>query len=132
MLLSLFLVMGCAKNEPADPISIQSNILVKNASSAGKWKLSVLKIGTAVQSLTGSQLTYTKQYTVDSKFSDTDGFVGTWYMPTANTMVEEFTNFSSGVFATQTYKINSISDSQLNLTYTVNGTEINAIYTATK
>ena len=67
----------------------------------------------------------------DNKFSDTDGLIGTWSMPSADQLVEVFTNFSSGVSVTQVYKINSVTASQLNLTYTVNGTEITAIYTAT-
>jgi hypothetical protein len=123
--------MGCTKNNSTDSISYQSSVLVNNSSSLGKWKLSSLKVGTVVQALTASQLAFTKQYTADLKYSDTDGLKGTWSMPNADSLVEVFTNFSSGVSVTQVYKINSISTTQLNLTYTVNGTEINAIYTAT-
>jgi hypothetical protein len=130
-LLIIVLLMSCTKNNSTDSISYQSSVLVNNSSSLGKWKLSSLKVGTVVQTLTASQLAFTKQYTDDLKYSDTDGLKGTWSMPNADSLVEVFTNFSSGVTVTQVYKINSISTTQLNLTYTVNGTEINAIYTAT-
>ena len=51
-------------------------------------------------------------------------------MPTANQLIEVFTNFSSGISVTQEYTILGITPTQLNLSYTVNGTEITAIYTA--
>ena len=126
----LFLVIGCSKSDSTDPITERSSYLVSNASSVGKWRLTSLKVGATNQSLTGSLSVYTKRYTSDNKFSDTDGLVGTWSMPSADQLVEVFTNFSSGVSVTQAYKINSVTATQLNLTYTVNGTEINAIYTA--
>jgi len=131
LLLSFFLLMGCSKNSDTDPITDQSSFLVNNSSTQGKWKLSSLKVGSVVQSLTPSQKAYVKHYTADLKFSDTDGLLGTWSMPSVDSLVEVITNFSSGVSVTQAYKIISITTSQLNLTYTVNGTEINAIYTAT-
>ena len=131
LFLLLLLVLGCSKNDSVDPITERSSYLVSNASSVGKWKLTSLKVGANVQALTASQSVYTKRYTPDNKFSDTDGLVGTWSMPTADQLVEVFTNFSSGVSVTQVYKINSVTATQLNLTYTVNGTEITAIYTAT-
>jgi len=51
-------------------------------------------------------------------------------MPTADQFVEVYTNFSSGISVSQVYKINIITTSQLNLTYTVNGTELTANYIA--
>ena len=127
----LLLVVGCSKSDSTDPITERSSFLVSNSSSLGKWRLTSLKSGATNLALTATQSVYTKRYTTDNKFSDTDGLVGTWSMPTADQLVEVFTNFSSGVSVTQVYKINSVTASQLNLTYTVNGTEITATYTAT-
>jgi len=129
--LLLLLLVGCSKNDSVDPITERSSYLVSNASSVGKWRLTSLKSGTTNLALTATQSGYVKRYTTDNKFSDTDGLVGTWSMPTADQLVEVFTNFSSGVSVTQVYKINSVTATQLNLTYTVNGTELTAIYTAT-
>lgn len=123
----VFLLMGCSKNDSVDPITERSSILVSNF---GKWRLTVLKSGTTNLVLTATQYLYTKRYTPDHKFSDTDGLVGTWSMPTANQLIEVFTNFSSGISVTQEYTILGITPTQLNLSYTVNGTEITAIYTA--
>lgn len=130
-LLLLMLVIGCSKSDSVDPITERSSYLVSNSSSIGKWKLISLKSGTTNLALTATQSVYAKRYTTDNKFSDTDGLIGTWSMPTADQLVEVFTNFSSGVSVTQVYKINSITAAQLNLTYTVNGTELTANYTAT-
>jgi hypothetical protein len=131
LLLSFFLLMGCSKKSDTDPITYKSSILVNNSLTQGKWKLSSMKAGSVVQSLTPSQIAYVKHYTADFKFSDTDGLKGSWSMPSVDSLVEIITNFSSGVSVTQVYKITSITASQLNLNYTVNGTEINALYTAT-
>jgi hypothetical protein len=129
--LLLFFVMSCSKSDSVDPVTERSSFLVSNSSSIGKWKLISLKSGTTNLALTATQSGYVKRYTTDNKFSDTDGLIGTWSMPTADQLVEVFTNFSSGVSVTQVYKINSITAAQLNLTYTVNGTELTANYTAT-
>lgn len=129
-LLLMFLLLGCSKNDSVDPITERSAFLASNSSSIGKWRLTALKSGTTNLVLTATQLLYTKRYTSDNKFSDTDGLAGTWSMPSANQLVEVITNFSSGVPVTQEYKILSITPTQLNLSYTVNGTEITAIYTA--
>jgi hypothetical protein len=129
LLLMLFL-FGCSKNDSIDPITERSSVLVSNSSSIGNWRLTALKSGTTNLVLTATQLLYTKRYTSDYKFSDTDGLVGTWSMPTANQLVEVITNFSSGISVTQEYKILAITPTQLNLSYTVNGTEITAIYSA--
>jgi len=123
--------MSCSKSDSVDPVTERSSYLVSNSSSIGKWKLISLKSGTTNLALTATQSGYVKRYTTDNKFSDTDGLIGTWSMPTADQLVEVFTNFSSGVSVTQVYKINSITAAQLNLTYTVNGTELTANYTAT-
>lgn len=131
ILLPMLILISCSKNDSPNPITEQSNYLVKNSSSIGKWKLTGLTVGTVVQKLTSSQALYVKRYSTDLSYSDSDGLVGTWSMPTANTLVEVYTNFSSGVSVTQTYKINIISASQLNLTYSVNGTDITTNYTAT-
>ena len=131
ILLPMLILISCSKNDNTDPITEQSNYLVKNSSSIGKWKLTGLTVGAVVQRLTYSQALYAKRYSKDLSYSDSDGLVGTWSMPTANTLVEVYTNFSSGVSVTQTYKINIISASQLNLTYSVNGTDITTNYTAT-
>ncbi len=128
----LILSISCSKKDTVDPITERSSVLVSNTSSLGKWRLTALKLGTTNLVLTPNQLLYTKYYAADYKFSDTDGLVGTWSMPTANLLVEVITNFSSGIPVTQEYKILGITPTQLNLSYTVNGTEITAIYTATK
>jgi hypothetical protein len=129
LLLMLFL-MGCSKNGSVDPITERSSVLASNTSGLGKWRLTALKSGNTNLVLTATQLSYAKYYAADYKFSDTDGLVGTWSMPTANQLVEVITNFNSGIPVTQEYKILGITATQLNLSYTVNGTEITAIYTA--
>jgi hypothetical protein len=122
------ILCSCSKSSTEDIIFAQSNILTKNYSGIGKWKLSNLSIAFVSQSLSQVQAAYTKQYTIAGNFSDTDGSIGTWSMPNPTTLVENYNNFSSGVIVTQTYKINIINASQLNLSYTNNGKEITTNY----
>jgi hypothetical protein len=122
------LLCNCTKNSSEDMIIVQKNLLSKNTSGIGKWKLSSLSISLVSQSLSPVQSAYTKQYTIDGKFSDSDGSIGSWSMPDPTTLIENYTNFSSGVTVSQSYKINSISASQLILSYTNNATEITTTY----
>ena len=130
ILLLLVLTISCSKKDNVDPITELSSILISNTSNIGKWRLTALKYGTTNLVLTPTQLLFTKHYAKDYKYSDTDGLVGTWSMPTANQLVEVITNFSSGISVTQEYKIISITPTQLTLYHIVNGTEITAIYSA--
>jgi uncharacterized protein YcfL len=81
LLLSLFLAMGCSKNNSIDSVTYQSTLLVNNTYNIGKWKLATLVIGKVVQSLTPAQIAYVKYYKEDLKFSDSDGSMGTWRIP---------------------------------------------------
>ena len=130
ILLLLVLTISCSKKDNVDPITELSSILISNTSNLGKWRLTALKYGTTNLVLTPTQLLFTKHYAKDYKYSDTDGLVGTWSMPTANQLVEVIANFSSGISVTQEYKIISITPTQLTLYHIVNGTEITAIYSA--
>jgi hypothetical protein len=124
------LFCNCTKNSSEDMVIAQKNLLSKNTSGIGKWKLTNLSISFVSQSLSPVQSAYTKQYTIAGNFSDSDGSMGSWSMPDPTTLIENFTNFSSGVSVSQTYKINSITATQLNLTYTNNATEITTNYQA--
>jgi hypothetical protein len=123
----LMLLCSCSKK-------VEPNIITQNAailySNTGKWQLNIYSANFVIQPLTLVQSSFVKCYTSDSKFSDTDGLNGTWTLPSPDALVENYTNFSSGILVTQKYKINTLSTTQLNVTYVVNGTEITANYKA--
>ncbi len=134
----LFLLLffaGCSK-DGADPVATQQNDLTLiqgpgiASSKNTKWQLSVIYIAGVSQNLTASQKAYQKKYAVDGKFSDTDGLIGTWSIPAKDSLIETYSNFSSGTPVIQAYKIENISTSQLTLLYPVNGINVTTIYTS--
>lgn len=130
LLLALSLA-GCSKNDTSPLENQQINLigLSANATNSIKWKLSALSIAGVSQRLTSSQSSYQKQYSSDGTFSDSDGLTGTWSIPVTDSLVENYTNFSSNVSVRQGYLINALSNSQMILTYNVNGNAITTTYT---
>ncbi|MEI8075992.1 MAG: hypothetical protein WCH78_14685 [Bacteroidota bacterium] len=127
ILLIGILFCSCTKNENVYNITKNSKLLYSNN---GRWQLSFVALNFVEQPLTISQRLFVKHYTSDGKFSDSDGLNGTWTLPSQDTLVENYINFSSGIAVTQKYKINTLSASQLNVTYVVSGAEITANYNA--
>jgi len=80
----LLLVVGCSKSDSVDPITELSSYLIRNSSTLGNWRLTSFKSGTTNLALTATQSGYVKRYTTDNKFSDTNGLVRTWSMPTSD------------------------------------------------
>ena len=74
--------------------------------------------------------TFQKQYTSDGKFADSDGLMGTWSIPVTDSLIENYSNLSSGVIVRQGYKIVNLSNAQMSLTYTVNGSNVTTVYTS--
>ena len=130
-----FFFAGCSK-DGADPVATQQNDLTLiqgpgiASSKNSKWQLSVIYIAGVSQNLTASQKAYQKKYAVDGKFSDTDGLIGTWSIPAKDSLIETYSNFSSGIPVTQAYKIEDISNLQLTLLYNVNGRNVTTVYTS--
>jgi hypothetical protein len=124
------LFTGCTKDDDQSVLVNRTYNISSNKLKIGKWKLAAISIGTIQQPLTNSQSSFVKQYSSDGNFSDSDGLKGTWNLPSKDSLVEVYINFGSGISVTQKYFINDLSDTQLKLTYVVNGTNITTSYTA--
>ena len=122
--------LACNKSEPKNILEIRKNYLVGYGVTSTNWKLRNLTIDAQPQTLSGSQIVYTKQYFSSFDFADTDGAAGSWSIPVPDSLKENFKNFPSGVIVKQSYYINFLSYDSLSLTYLFNGKIINANYKA--
>jgi hypothetical protein len=77
-----------------------------------------------------AQKRYYKTFGANNLYKDSDGFVGSWDMPSTEQLIERYVNYPSGAPATQSYKIVSITATNLIILHDYNGTPITAVYTA--
>lgn len=131
ILAALLILAACSKSSDPDLQTQRTGTLSNNAaSSIGKWQLLAVYYNNIAQPLTSTQANFVKVYEANGQFFDTDGLKGNWKLVTQDTLVESYTNFNAAVSVEQKYKINSLSASQLNLSYVVNGMEITTNYKA--
>lgn len=124
------LILSCKKSTPKTVLETRKTYLVGYGVTSTNWQLKGLTIDTITQTLTGSQIGYTKQYFATSNFVDTDGAIGSWSLPVTDSLKETFTNYPSGVVVKQSYYISFLSYDSLSLIYLLNGKIINARFKA--
>ena len=123
-------IFSCSKTDTKSILEKRKTYFIGYGVTSTNWKLKGLTIDTIPQTLTGSQLNYSKQYFAALNFADTDGAAGNWTLPVADSLKEVFTNYPSGVIVKQSYFISFLSYDSLSLTYLLNGKTINARYKA--
>ena len=69
-LLLYFLFLSCEKSEPKSILETRKGYLTGIGNSTTNWKLKGITIDGLPQQLSGSQLSYTKQYFSSLKFSE--------------------------------------------------------------
>lgn len=126
----LLSVSSCKKKDTITPLDQNKVNLTGVGATPAKWNLTTLTSSGVVLTLTYTQKRYSKTFGKNGVYSDTDGFMGTWDMPSNDQLVERYVNFPSGTASTQSYQIVSVSATNLILSYTSNGTPITAVYTA--
>jgi hypothetical protein len=126
----LISVSSCKKKDTIAPIDQNKVNLSGVGTMPTKWNLTTLTSSGVVLTLTYTQKRYSKTFCKNGAYSDSDGFVGSWDLPTNEQLIERYVNFPSGMPSTQSYPIVSISATNLILSYTSNGTPITAVYTA--
>ena len=129
MLLGLFL-LSCSKTEPKSLLEIKKDYLIGTGAALTSWKLQGLSIDSLPQTLLGSQVGYIKKYLPTNNFTDTDGAMGNWSLPVADSLKEVFNNYPSGIIVKQIYHISFLSYDSLSVTYLLNGKKINARFKA--
>jgi hypothetical protein len=130
--LSLFIVLfsACAKEESISPLTQNKVFLTGSGSAPIKWFLTSYVSTATSLPLNYAQKRYYKTFAVNNLYKDSDGFVGSWDMPGMEQLIERYVNYPSGAPATQSYKIVSITATNLIILHDYNGTPITAVYTA--
>lgn len=130
LLIGIFLFTGCTKS--SDVTETREEKVVRLLTGLGNkyWHLKEIYVNAVKQTLTDSQLRFTKTYTVDptnpdptrprGSFVNSDGFNGTWKLiGGGDNLYETFTNNPAGPVAVP-YIINEISADKLDIEYTLN------------
>lgn len=131
--LSFFFVLlfaSCTKEESVSPLTQNKIYLTGTGSTPTKWYLTSYVSTATVLPLNYAQKRYYKTFGANNLYKDSDGFVGSWDMPGTEQLIERYVNFPSGTPATQSYKIVSITATNLIILHDYNGTPITAVYTA--
>jgi len=69
---------GCAKEEALSPLEQNKIYLTGLGSTPTKWLLTSLTSSVTVLPLTFAQKNYSKTYSKNGSYADSDGFQGTW------------------------------------------------------
>ena len=128
--LFIILFASCTKEEPLTPLAQNKVYLTGTGSTPTKWYLTSYVSTATVLPLNYAQKRYYKTFGTNNIYKDSDGFVGSWDMPGMEQLIERYVNFPSGAAASQSYKIVSISATNLIILHDYNGTPITAVYTA--
>lgn len=121
---------GCAKEESLSPLEQNKIYLTGLGSTPTKWLLTSLTSSVTVLPLTFAQKNYSKTYSKNGSYADSDGFIGTWELSGTNQLIERYVNFPSGSPATESFQIVSLSATNLITLHNYNGTPIWSVYNA--
>lgn len=129
-LFTILLFAGCTKT--GDVVETKEEKVIRFLTGTGNkyWHLKEIYVSSVKQTLTDSQLRFTKTYTVDptntdatrprGSFVNSDGYQGTWKLTGAGDfLTETFTNNPAGPVAVQ-FGFNEISADKLDIEYTQN------------
>jgi hypothetical protein len=128
--LVIVLFAGCTKEEPLTPLAQNKIYLTGVGATPTKWYLTSYVSTATVLPLNYAQKRYCKTFGTNNTYKDSDGFLGSWDMPNTEQLIERYVNYPSGAAASQSYKIVSITASNLIILHDYNGTPITAVYTA--
>ena len=120
MLVVVLCIVSCAKQEVISDIDFQRSLLAGSGSyqnTKRTWKIDSLTQNGEVLKLTTAQKKYQKTFNTDGSYTDSDGNIGTWLMPS----IKDLTIISKGGFSnvqiTNKYQIVDINSAQLHLKY---------------
>jgi hypothetical protein len=129
-LLFIILFASCSKETSVSPLDQSKVYLTGAGATPTKWYLTSYVSTATVLPLNYAQKRYYKTFGANNLYKDSDGFVGSWDMPSTEQLIERYVNYPSGAPATQSYKIVSITATNLIILHDYNGTPITAVYTA--
>jgi uncharacterized lipoprotein YajG len=140
ILLFLFIAAGCSKGgssstivTPPTPVTEVPGVVVtpSNATTNAQqsvWHLTDLAVNNTARTLTSQQSAFVMVLSVDHRYSDTDGVLGTWSSPAADSIVVMQTNLPTTIQLR--YKIQSKTTTRLSMTMGSGASQINLGYEA--
>jgi hypothetical protein len=130
LLFFVLMFASCAKETSVSPLDQSKVYLTGVGATPTKWYLTSYVSTATVLPLNYAQKRYFKTFGANNLYKDSDGFVGSWDMPSTEQLIERYVNYPSGAQATQSYQIVSITATNLIILHDYNGTPITAVYTA--
>jgi hypothetical protein len=125
VLCSMFTLPSCGGDEP-EP-QPKSKLEQFSGTALKVWGIEKLYVNDTLIQLTAQQLLYSKTYKRDSSFVDSDGLQGTWNLDANGATLKE--NITLGGTGTLTYKVETLTESNLHLRLIGDGTQtLNTLY----
>jgi len=123
-LIAMFMIMmsifSCAKQEVVSDLDFQKNLLAGSGSyqnTKHTWRIDSLTQNGTVLKLNTAQKKYTKTFNRDGSYTDSDGVIGTWLMPTIKDLTINSKNGITNISITNKYQLIDINSAQLHLKY---------------
>jgi len=116
----IFSIISCAKQEVVSDLDFQKNLLAGSGSyqnTKHTWKIDSLTLNGVVYNLSPVQKKYTKTFSRDGTYTDSDGVVGTWEMPTTTELTLTYKLGLTTSPIKNKYQLVDISSIQLHLKY---------------
>ncbi len=110
------LLGGCSKEVAVSDIDFQKQLLAgtgKNQNTKRSWRLDSMAMAGVAVRLSQYEKNYTKIFSFDGNFSDSDGFIGSWELKTINELDQTIDNSASGTKLVTSYEIVNINSVRL-------------------
>lgn len=120
LLVIVICIFSCAKQEIITDLDFQKSLLAGSGSfqnTKRTWKIDSLTQNGVVLNLSVAQKRYTKTFFTDGTYSDSDGNIGAWLMPSTKDLTIISNNGISKIKYTNKYQIIDINSAQLHLKY---------------
>jgi hypothetical protein len=119
-LLIVLSLMSCVKQQTVSALDFQKNLLAGTGAyqnTKHTWKIDSLTVNGTAYKLTTVQKRYSKTFSRDGSYTDSDGVIGTWTMPTITDLVLSFQAGMSGIKIINKFQVVDINAVQLHLKY---------------
>jgi hypothetical protein len=121
---SIFIILcsvySCAKTEVISDLDFQKNLLAGSGSyqnTKRTWKIDSLTLNGVAYKLSTIQKRYTRTFSRDGSYTDSDGVVGTWDMPTTTELSLTYKVGLTTLPIKNKFQLIDISSIQLHLKY---------------
>jgi hypothetical protein len=116
----IFSITSCAKKEVISELDFQKNLLAGSGSyqnTKRTWKIDSLSLNGAAYKLSTIQKRYTRTFSRDGSYTDSDGVIGTWDMPSTTELSLIYKIGLTSLPIKNKYTVVDISSIQLHLKY---------------